>query len=532
QGGAGDATGDVLSEIEGVIGSSGNDTLTSGAGNNILSGDIGNDELVAGAGNDTINGGGDDDLIKMDANLNSLDKIDGGDGLDTVELDGDYHLGVVLSGANFANVETVQLDAGNKYRLTISPTTTQPGYLIDGSALGGTDTLVATVTGSVGMSIIAGAAADTLTGGSGGDYFLGGAGADLITGGTGADTVDYTGSAGAVTVNLALATAQVGGDAAGDRLIGIENVIGSGNNDVLIGTTAINVLDGSAGNDTLTGGAGADTLSGGLGVDTANYLTSTAAVSIDLTSTGAQAGGDAKGDVLAGIEGVSGSNFNDTLIGNDKNNILSGNGGNDSLVGGIGADTIDGGLGIDTLSYAGSASGVTVNLTTNINAGGDAQNDSITGVENLIGSTSDDSLTGDGNSNSIQAGDGNDTLASGGNGVDTLLGGAGKDVIQFAGDLTATDRIDGGADSDKLVLNGNYAAGLVFGATTAINIEEIDLTAAGGDYKLTLADATNVSGLTVDGSGLGGGGETLNLTATAETKAALIALGGTGNDTV
>src|SRR5262249_37045730 len=159
-----------------VIGSSGNDTLTSGSARNILSGDSGDDELHAGAGNDTLNGNGDDDLFVMDGNLTAPDKIDGGGGLDTVKLAGNYAAGVTLSAANFQNVETVKLTAGNDYRIVASPSTDQPGYLIDGSALGAGDTLIATVTGSVGMQIIGGAAADTLTGGTGADYFLGGAG--------------------------------------------------------------------------------------------------------------------------------------------------------------------------------------------------------------------------------------------------------------------------------------------------------------------------------------------------------------------
>src|SRR5262249_2661958 len=123
----------------------------------------------------------------------------------------------------------------------------------------------------------------------------------------------YTAST-AVTVNLALATAQVsGGDASGDRLIGIENALGSAFDDKLTGTTAVNQLDGSAGNDTLVGGAGADTLIGGLGVDTADYSASSAAVIVDLTDNGGQTGGDAEGDILIDIENVTGSNLNDRL---------------------------------------------------------------------------------------------------------------------------------------------------------------------------------------------------------------------------
>src|SRR5262249_13247361 len=153
--------------------------------------------------------------------------------------------------------------------------------------------------------------------------------------------------------------------------------------------------------------------------------------------------------------------------------------------------------------------GVTVNLTTNVNTGGDAQNDNISGVENLIGSGLADKLTGDDKSNSIQGGIGNDTLDAGTSGVDTLLGGDGDDWLHLHGDLTATDRVDGGVGSDTLVLDGNYAAGLTFNTTNAANLESIIVT-VGNDYKLTLNGLTNTGGLLVDGSGLGAG-DTLNL---------------------
>src|ERR1700742_1284109 len=94
----------------------------------------------------------------------------------------------------------------------------------------------------------------------------------------------------------------------------------------------------------------------------------------------------------------------------------------------------------------------------------------------------------------------NETL-TGGTGDDVLIGGDGNDLINMGGNLTATDRIDGGADYDRVTLSGNYAAGVVFGATTMVNVEELDL-AAGSSYKLTLDDATNSAGLTVNASGL------------------------------
>jgi Ca2+-binding RTX toxin-like protein len=59
------------------------------------------------------------------------------------------------------------------------------------------------------------------------------------------------------------------------------------------------ILDGGAGNDTLIGGAGNDTLIGGNGIDTADYSTATAAVTVNLSTTGAQntgAGADTSRD--------------------------------------------------------------------------------------------------------------------------------------------------------------------------------------------------------------------------------------------
>ncbi len=115
------------------------------------------------------------------------------------------------------------------------------------------------------------------------------------------------------------------------------------------------------GDDTLRGGSGADTLDGGSntvgeaikyhnyydrfspviryearpGGDWAEYGASDAAVHVDLTSSGAQSGGHAEGDVLTGIENVVGSTHGDTLIGQDYvSNVFAGLAGADSLVGG------------------------------------------------------------------------------------------------------------------------------------------------------------------------------------------------------
>ena len=142
--------------------------------------------------------------------------------------------------------------------------------VIDGAS--GDDNLAG---GSGNDMLAGGGGVDTLTGGGDDDTLTGGGDADNLDGGGGNDTASYAGSDAGVTVDLAQqhetdiaqSTAQTGGHAEGDRLIGIENLIGSDHDDVLTGDEGANNLAGGGGNDTLNGGAGADTLTGGAGAD-------------------------------------------------------------------------------------------------------------------------------------------------------------------------------------------------------------------------------------------------------------------------
>ncbi|MEX2451143.1 MAG: hypothetical protein WD407_09840 [Rhodospirillales bacterium] len=124
------------------------------------------------------------------------------------------------------------------------------------------------INGFAGNDIIDGGGGDdTIDGGDDDDTLTGGAGNDVIDGGAGTDTVDYSGDAAGVVVDLQAGTATDGaGDT--DTLSNIENVIGSGFNDTITGSTEANTLDGGAGDDTISGGAGNDTLTGGAGNDT------------------------------------------------------------------------------------------------------------------------------------------------------------------------------------------------------------------------------------------------------------------------
>ena len=115
-------------------------------------------------------------------------------------------------------------------------------------------------------SLSGGEGTDRVEGGIGNDTLDGGSGFDILIGGAGTDTVSYAGSKLGVTVNLMMGIGM-GGEAQGDSLKEIENIIGSANADRLTGNASANTLSGGSGNDVLVGLGGADVLTGGAGSD-------------------------------------------------------------------------------------------------------------------------------------------------------------------------------------------------------------------------------------------------------------------------
>ncbi|MGO4126343.1 hypothetical protein AB4Z01_18215 [Inquilinus sp. YAF38] len=192
-------------------------------------------------------------------------------------------------------------------------------------------------------------------------------------------------------------------------------IIGTNGNDSLFGTSGDDQIFGLGGNDILSGGTGANDLFGGAG---------------------------------------------DDILGNDGGGLLEG---------GAGADVMHGGrYSIDHLSYAGSSAGVTVNLTTRVASGGDAQGDKYDiYFDGVVGSAFDDVLTGASNvSNSL------------------LTGGAGHDILTLG---LGGGRMQGGAGADTLI-----------GAP------------GGGYYGSTVLYTDSPSGVTVNltaGTGIGGDAE-------------------------
>ncbi|MEQ6250966.1 type I secretion target repeat-containing protein, partial [Sulfitobacter sp. HNIBRBA3233] len=160
--------------------------------------------------------------------------------------------------------------------------------------------------------------------------------------------------------------------AAGHTYLSVERVTGSGRQDVFYGDENENDFRGLGDYDWFVGSTGGrERYFGGDGEDTVTYYNSTSGVvaslrngaRIDGEETGRGTGGDAALDLYFSIEGLVGTNFDDSLTGNEgRNNLngldgddfLFGYGGIDQLKGGLGNDVIDGGAGSDYALFDGA----------------------------------------------------------------------------------------------------------------------------------------------------------------------------------
>lgn len=456
---------EILSDLLlGPVQAIGNDFVDALGGDDIAIGWSGDDVIRGGAGADVIIGG----LLNAagvitPSGIDAADYTTSVDGV-TIDLSVTVSLTLPMLGINLQLVSASQGFGGDAQGDYLQGITNLIGSNTGGDNLTGTAS-ANTFNGQGGNDVLNGMGGnDILLGGAGDDWLIGGAGADSLQGGSGLfDTADYSTSVDAVTVNLMSGTGS-GGDAQGDTLTGIERLIGSAGDDT---------LSGSAGNDTIIGGAGADVLVGNGGIDTVDYSGSSAAVNVDLGS-GTGLGGDAQGDTLAGFTNVIGSAFNDTLVGNSGVNVLSGGNGDDTLQGGAGADTLDGGAGIDTVSYAASSAGVTIDLRLlgpQVSSG-DANGDTLTGIENIRGSVFADILTGDASDNIFIDG-------AGGGAADTLIGGAGNDSYSVYNAQAGIVEIAGEG-------NDRVSAGVNFVLASGISVEYLNTTSLHASRAINL----------------------------------------------
>jgi len=402
-------------------GNSGDNQINGNAGDNRLSGGAGIDYLQGGAGNDYLDGGADFD---------------------------------------FADYENAQ--SGVTVNLTISTSQNTGGA--------GSDTLVNiegiwgsafddVLTGNdLGNTLLGDAGNDRVFGGAGDDLIYSGLGDDYLDGGTGTDTIIFNRAANGVTAYLYY-TGVVDSGEGRDQFLNFENATGSSYSDVIYANSTGGTISGEGGNDTLgihTAFSNTTVLDGGLGSDTAEF---DFAVTADLRYSFTQYSGGSSFRLVS-IENLTGSDFNDTLIGDANSNILiggagndtlTGNAGNDRLIGGAGNDRLDGGDGFDIASFEGLTAGMELDLS---NFSGTITTalgtDTLISIEGLVGGSGNDVLKAGATATYLDGGAGNDFL--GGSAFDDILiGGAGDDGIAAG---AGNDSLDGGDGDDTLLGQG------------------------------------------------------------------------------
>jgi Ca2+-binding RTX toxin-like protein len=462
----GDAKGDTFISIEGLGGSTFDDVLTGDTGSNWLIGQGGADILDGGAGFDFA--------AYVDATSGVSASL-AAPVTNTGEAAGDTYISIEgLIGSAYADQLTGdggsdwlagggggdRLDggAGLDYAAYLNATR---GITV---SLAAPETNTGDAVGDVYISIeglVGSAYGDELTGDSGDNWLIGGGGGDWLYGGAGLDYAAYVNATSGITVSLREWGTNTG-EAAGDRYVGIEALAGSSYDDK---------LEGNAAGNWLHGGAGADILNGQGADDIASYWDAHTAVVASLASPGSNTG-DAAGDIYISIEGLAGSQYDDTLSGDANNNWL---------VGQAGADALDGGSGNDTAAYLNSDSGLTASLAMPSDNTGEAAGDTYTSIENLSGTRHADRLIGDAGANRLDGDDGDDIL-TGGAGGDSLNGGSGNDFASYADAQTAvtaslaapvTNRGDAKADTYFSIegLEGSRYADILTGDGSANSLE-------------------------------------------------------------
>jgi Ca2+-binding RTX toxin-like protein len=531
EGGTGDDTLFGEAGDDTLQGGDGNDRVSGGAGNDTLSGDAGNDTLYGGIGNDTLDGGsGNDVLVGGTTSATIVNGNFSAGGANWTGTDMEFGAESVYRSGGSASNTVSEMDgaAGQTTVMQQSFSVTEPGSAVlsfDGmvrnGATVGTDGYTVEILDSnnvaiASMKVLPSSNTTWQT------YTL-----ESNFPATGTYTLRFTeignnDSLGALVDNISFSTPTGVDD---------DSLSGGAGNDTIFGNAGNDTLDGGSGNDSLVGGAGDDrfNLTGSFGNDTIqggetgetagdSLNASTQTAGLTLTFTGAEAGTLSDGTSTAGfsqIETVVLGSGNDTVYGGAGNDVvyagagndsmsggagndsLYGGTGNDTLAGGAGADYLDGSSGMDYVDYSTSGAGVNVNLQTGAASGGDAQGDSFNGIDGVIGSAFNDTLTGaDGQGTavgdtftSVLYGGAGDDLIDGGGGNDSLYGGTGNDsVIGGTGD----DLVDGGAGRDVLYggagndsLYGGADADTIYGGAGDV-IDGGETTTAGGTDNDTL----------------------------------------------
>ena len=439
-----------------ITGTQWNDTLISGAGNDLLSGGAGDDRYIVGDGtsrSDTIVAGAGNDVLEITGGLTIADVrfqrsgddlfIRYGAGTDSVRLSKHF--------AYDGTTQVKTLDVGGvSYDLTL-------GLSFNGSSA--EDVLVG---GAFDDSITAHAGDDKLSGLGGNDTLKGNTGNDTLDGGAGNDRYLFavgdgqdlilaaTAPGDADIIEITTKTLTIEGvrmDRVGDDLLigvgpGADSIRVAGHFTsagkvaaIMVGGVTYTLV----GNPSIEGSAGADTLTGTVMNDTIRGY--------------------------AGADSLDGSIGHDSLLGGERWDTLKGGQGNDTLDGGLDNDQMYGGAG-DDLYYVDNVGDRTYELlnegidsvisTLNWSLAADVENLTLVGTATTgTGNGLANRITGNEVANTLSGGASADTLdgaagadsLDGGIGNDLLLGGARWDTL-IGGD--GNDTLDGGLDNDQM----------------------------------------------------------------------------------
>ena len=494
---------DTIKNIQNVIAGAGDDTITGSSSSNTLIGGAGADKFVMrGELSDTVYGGS--ITFNADGSINSASHTDTNT-QDTIDYSSYTNKAIINLTLGTAQVD---LKTDTFYGIDNAIGTSQADTIYGGA---GVNTIFA---GDGADTIFSGAGADTIYGQAGDDYIymqsIGNSALNFVDGGTGFDTVDYTGLAEQIVVNMQGVTeikVQVGNTANHHTITNIENIVGTNLNDTITGSEVKNILVGMDGSDTISGIAGNNIIYGGT---KQRNSTSTAADTIyggtgDDTIYGA-----------AGVDDLRGGLGNDTIYGGSGADTIYGGMGKDTLYGEVGDDTFvfeaadnmtnfvyggnetdDSGT-LDMVDYRLAIKGMTIDLGGKIGIqaaddaiyeankigtyanngfsysqdqgfnllygieqvrGSDIEGDTIRGnsADNSIwGHGGDDILYGVAGNNYLDGGANNDTLFAG-SGADVLIGDIGNDVFKtYYNSLGASDAAKFGASNT------------IYGGTTAV----------------------------------------------------------------
>lgn len=355
-----DADGDRFVSIENVQGTIYDDVLVAGAEGGTIDGFSGNDFIIAGP---------DEDRLVASAGVDWLSYrlSDAGVSFSLRDDDNDGEVDDSGSGGFADGDEIVLPESKNtKFRERFE---NLEGSNFDDVFLAG-DNFDNVIRGLAGNDVLSGLGGDDiLEGGAGGDSIIGGsnsnslrANTDAITGG--GDTATYQNASSAIAVDLQAGlfnlVAGSQGEANGDRLSQIENLIGSDYGDTLIGDSFANDLNPRLSTGRYGETAEVDTVDGGGGRDRLTLIDYDRNDEGDGLSGGFTNFATGSGQIIRGNDVVNfsnierlliaGTSYDDELTGGGDRDVFTMGAGNDTVNGGGGEDFLDGDDGIDTLS--------------------------------------------------------------------------------------------------------------------------------------------------------------------------------------